>query len=140
MATQTVAFPNDHQGVGDLDVVRRRFNTHDSSSGLPRGNKLRRNNSPSESVHNCLHNSERIMDIHTAMKIVLDFVRAAKLRDLAPQVRDGAELLEKKAALESAVEELELLREQLDKENLALRDEVDRVSTFEEIVGTSPAF
>src|SRR5258707_17482 len=79
------------------------------------------------------------MDIQTAMKIVLDFVRAAKLRDLAPQVRDGVEHLEKKAALESAVEELELLREQLDKENLALRDEVDRVSMFEEIVGTSPA-
>src|SRR5882762_1353748 len=139
MATQTVAFPNDHQGVGDLEVVRQRFNTHDSSGGLQRGNKLRRNNSPSESVHNCLHNSERIMDIHTAMKIVLDFVRAAKLRDLAPQVRDGAEHLEKKAALEPAVEELELLRQQLDKENLALRDEVDRVSMFEEIVGTSPA-
>src|SRR5260370_11614528 len=79
------------------------------------------------------------MDIHTAMKIVVDFVRAGKLRDLAPQVGDGAEDLEKKAALEDAVEELELLREQLDKENLALRDEVDRVSMFEEIVGTSPA-
>ena len=35
--------------------------------------------------------------------------------------------------------ERELLREQLDKENLALRGEVDRVSMFEEIVGTSPA-
>ena len=45
----------------------------------------------------------------------------------------------KEAALESAVEELELLGEQLERENLALRDEVDRVSMFEEIVGTSPA-
>jgi transcriptional regulator with GAF, ATPase, and Fis domain len=74
-----------------------------------------------------------------AMKIVLDFMRAAKLRDLTPQFWDGADHLEKKAALESAVEELELLAEQLDKENLALRDEVDRVSMFEEIVGTSAA-
>jgi len=79
------------------------------------------------------------MGIRAAMKIVLDFIRAAKLRDLTPQFWDGPEHLEKKAALESAVEELELLREQLDKENLALRDEVDRVSMFEEIVGTSPA-
>jgi len=139
MATQTVAFRDGHQGVGDLDVVRHRFNTHDSSGGRPRGNKLRTSHSPSESFHNCVHDSKRIMGIHAAMKIILDFIRAAKLRDLTPQFWDGAEHLEKKAALESAVEELELLREQLDKENLALRDEVDRVSMFEEIVGTSPA-
>jgi transcriptional regulator with PAS, ATPase and Fis domain len=134
MATQTIAFRDGHHGAGDLDVVRQRFNTR-----LPRGNKLRTNNSPSESVHNRVHDSERIMGIRAAMKIVLDFIRATKLRDLTPQFWDGAEHLEKKAALESAVEELELLREQLDKENLALRDEVDRVSMFEEIVGTSPA-
>ena len=139
MATQTVAFRDGHQGVGDLDVVRQRFNTYDSSGGLPRVKKLRTNNSPSESVHNCVHDSERIMGIRGAMKIVLDFIRAAKLRDLTPQFWDGAEHLEKRAALESAAEELELLGEQLDRENLALRDEVDRVSTFEEIVGTSPA-
>jgi transcriptional regulator with GAF, ATPase, and Fis domain len=139
MATQTVAFREGHQGVGDLDLVRRRFNTHDSSGGLLRGNRLRTNNSPSESVHNCVHDSERIMGIRVAMKIVLDFIREAKLRDLTPQFRVGAEHLEKKAVLESAVEELELSREQLEKENLALRDEVDRVSMFEEIVGTSAA-
>jgi formate hydrogenlyase transcriptional activator len=79
------------------------------------------------------------MGIRAAMKIVLDFIRAARLRDLTPQFWAWAEHLEKSAALESAVEELELLREQLDKENLALREEVDRVSMFEEIVGTSPA-
>jgi transcriptional regulator with GAF, ATPase, and Fis domain len=139
MATQTVAFRDGHQGVGDLDVVRQRFNTYDSSGGLPRVKKLRTNNSPSESVHNCVHESERIMGIRCAMKIVLDFIRAAKLRDLTLQFWDGAGHLEKRAALESAVEELELLGEQLDRENLALRDEVDRVSMFEEIVGTSPA-
>src|SRR5258706_15787064 len=131
MATQTVAFRNGHQGVGDLDVVRQRFNTHDSSGGLPRGNKLR--------TSNCVHDSERIMGIRAAMKIVLDFIRAAKLTGLTPQFWDGAEHLEKEAALESAVDQLELLGEQLDKENLALRGEVDRVSMFEEIVGTSPA-
>jgi transcriptional regulator with GAF, ATPase, and Fis domain len=139
MATQTVAVRDGHHGVGDLDVFHQRFNTHDSSGGLPRGTKLRANNSPSESVHNCVHDSESIMGIRAAMKVVLDFIRAVKLKDLTPQFWDGAEHLEKKAALESAVEELEHLREQLDKENLALRDEVDRVSMFEEIVGNSPA-
>ncbi len=139
MATQTVAFRDGHQGVGELEVVRPRFNTHDSSGGLPRGNKLRTNNSPRKCLHNCVRDSERIMGIRAAMKIVLDFIQTAKLGDLRLSFCDGAENLEKRAALESAVKELELLREQLDKENLALRDEVDRVSMFEEIVGTSPA-
>src|SRR5260370_24180190 len=123
MATHTVAFRNGHQGVGDLDVVRQRFNTYDGSGGPPRCNKLRTNNSPSESVHNCVHDSERIMGIRAAMKIVLDFIRTAKLGDLTISFWDDAEHLEKSAALESAVAELELLGEQLDKENLALRDE-----------------
>jgi len=139
MATQTVVFRDGHPGVGDLEVVRQRSNTHDSSGGLPRGKKLRTNNSPSESVHNCVYDSESIAGIRAAMKIVLDFIRAAELRDLTSRFWQGAEHLEKKAALESAVEELELLREQLAKENLVLRDEVDRVSMFEEIVGTSRA-
>ena len=79
------------------------------------------------------------MGIRVAMKIVLDFIRRAKLGDLAVSFWEDAEHLDKKAVLESAVEELELLRDRLDKENLALRDEVDRVSMFEEIVGSSPA-
>jgi transcriptional regulator with GAF, ATPase, and Fis domain len=139
MATHTVVFPEDLQGVGDLDVVRQRFNPRDCSGRPQRRNKHRTNNSPSESVHNCVHDSESIIGIRAAMKIVLDFVRTAKLGDSTPQFWDGAEHLETRAALESAVEELELLREQLYRENLALRDEVDRVSMFEEIVGTSPA-
>jgi formate hydrogenlyase transcriptional activator len=69
----------------------------------------------------------------------LDFIRTAKLGDSTLSFWDGPEHLEKRAVLESAVEELELLGEQLDRENLALRDEVDRVSMFEEMVGTSPA-
>ena len=139
MATQTVALPDDHKDLGDLGVVRQSFNTHDSSDGPQRRNKLRANNSPSELVHKCVHDSERIKGIRAAMKIVLDFIRTAKRGDLTLSFWDGAEHLEKRSALESAVEELERLREQLERENLALRDEVDRVSMFEEIVGTSPA-
>ncbi len=139
MATQRVVFPEDPRGGGDLDVVRQHSNPHDSPGGARRSNNPWTINSPSESVHNGVHDSEKIMGVRAATKIVLDFVRAAKLWDLTLEFYGGDEHLEKMAALESAVEELELLREQLDKENLALRDEVDRVSMFEEIVGTSPA-
>jgi len=139
MATQTVAFQDGRQVVGDLNVVRKCFNPLDSSGGPQRSNKLRTNNSPSKPVRNCLHDSKRISSICAAAKIVLDFICTAKLGGLTLSFWDGAEHLEKRAALESAVEELELLREQLHRENLALRDEVDLVSMFEEIVGTSPA-
>jgi formate hydrogenlyase transcriptional activator len=44
-----------------------------------------------------------------------------------------------RTALEKALAEVHVLRDQLYKENIALRDEVDRVSMFEEIVGTSGA-
>ncbi|MBZ5665631.1 MAG: sigma 54-interacting transcriptional regulator [Acidobacteriia bacterium] len=42
-------------------------------------------------------------------------------------------------ALEKAFDEIKTLRDQLYKENLALRDEIDRASMFEEIVGSAPA-
>jgi DNA-binding NtrC family response regulator len=41
--------------------------------------------------------------------------------------------------LEKALQEICELKDRLHQENLALRDEIDKVSMFEEIVGTSPA-
>jgi transcriptional regulator with GAF, ATPase, and Fis domain len=46
---------------------------------------------------------------------------------------------EARAALETAFEEIKVLKDQLYKENIALRDEIDKTSMFEEIVGSSPA-
>jgi transcriptional regulator with GAF, ATPase, and Fis domain len=50
----------------------------------------------------------------------------------------GTEHLET-PTLQSAVEDLNLFNEQIYRQNLALRQEVDQVSMFEEIVGTSPS-
>jgi transcriptional regulator with GAF, ATPase, and Fis domain len=130
MATQAVAVRDDHQGAGILELARQ--------SPLASVERLQPN-ARLQTSHVCLHDSERIAGICAAVKIVLDFIRTAKLEDLAHQFWKGAEHLETRSALESAVEELALLREQLYRENLVLRDEVDRVSMFEEIVGTSPA-
>ena len=54
-------------------------------------------------------------------------------------MRDITERKRAQEKLEKAFQEIQALRDQLYKENLALRDEVDRASMFEEIVGTSPA-
>ncbi len=137
MATQTVAFPDGHQGAGNLDLVRQ--SSHASAERLHRRAKLRTCTPPSEYSDNGVNDSERIARICAAMSVVLEFVRTAKLRDSELPISDETEHLEARATRQSAVEELELLREQLYKENLALRDEVDRVSMFEEIVGTSAA-
>jgi PAS domain S-box-containing protein len=42
-------------------------------------------------------------------------------------------------SLQRALEEITELKDQLHKENVALREEIDKTSMFEEIVGTSPA-
>ena len=44
-----------------------------------------------------------------------------------------------RAALEKALEEIKKLKDQLNRENLARREEIDHLSMFEEIVGSSPA-
>jgi formate hydrogenlyase transcriptional activator len=54
------------------------------------------------------------------------------LVDIENQKRAEARLLE-------ALDEIKKLRDQLSKENIVLREEVDRTSMFEEIVGASPA-
>jgi transcriptional regulator with GAF, ATPase, and Fis domain len=137
MATQTVAFPDDHQGAGTLDLVRQ--SSHASAERLQRRAELRTCTPPSEHPDNEIDDSERIVRICAAMNVVLEFIRTAKLRDSGLPFPDGTRHVEATATLQSAVEELELLRKHLSKENLVLRDEVDRVSMFEEIVGTSPA-
>jgi transcriptional regulator with GAF, ATPase, and Fis domain len=54
-------------------------------------------------------------------------------------VIDTTEQVQARFALENALTEVKLLRGQLDRENLALRDEVDCVSMFEELLGSSRA-
>jgi PAS domain S-box-containing protein len=54
------------------------------------------------------------------------------LVDIEEQKRAEARLLQ-------ALDEIQKLQEQLSKENIVLREEVDRISMFEEIVGASPA-
>ena len=54
-------------------------------------------------------------------------------------VMDVTHQHEGRAALEKAFDEIKSLKDQLHRENLALREEIDQLSTFEEIVGSSPA-
>src|ERR1700733_13226339 len=64
---------------------------------------------------------------------------AGDLMEFLGTTIDTTEQVLARIKLENALAEVKLLRDQLYKENLALRDEVDRVSMFEEILGTSQA-
>ena len=52
---------------------------------------------------------------------------------------DVTKLRDTKLALETEFAQIKMLKERLYNENLALREEVERVCMFEEIVGASPA-
>ena len=54
-------------------------------------------------------------------------------------IMDVTDSRESQQALETAFREIQALRDQLQEENVALREEIDRRSMFEELVGESPA-
>ncbi|HTA46611.1 MAG TPA: sigma 54-interacting transcriptional regulator [Bryobacteraceae bacterium] len=60
------------------------------------------------------------------------FEFAGAVIDISRQKRDEADI-------QKALAEINQLKEQLYRENIALRDEIDKTSMFEEIVGESPA-
>jgi PAS domain S-box-containing protein len=90
-----------------------------------------------EAHYRMLGDDGAIKYMHSIGHPVLD--EAGKLVEFVGAVIDTTEQTEARIALENALAEVKLLRDQLYKENLALRDEVDRVSMFEEILGTSQA-
>jgi PAS domain S-box-containing protein len=60
-----------------------------------------------------------------------------KIIEVVGTTMDVTEQYETRAAIETAFEQIKELKDQLYKENIALREEVDKVSMFEEIVGSS---
>ena len=77
----------------------------------------------------------KIKHLHSiAHHVVNDF---GEITEVVGTTMDMTEQYEARTALETAFEEIKSLKDQLDKENIALREEVDKVSMFEEIVGSS---
>jgi PAS domain S-box-containing protein len=67
------------------------------------------------------------------------FDESGNLAEYVGTVSDVTEEFQAKAALAEAFEEINNLKERLHHENVALREQIDRTSMFEEIVGSSPA-
>ena len=58
--------------------------------------------------------------------------------DITERKRHRREAAAKPGGLEKAFEEIKRLKDRLQDENLALREEIDQAFMFEEIVGASP--
>lgn len=65
------------------------------------------------------------------------FNASGKVVEMVGTNMDVTEQHDARAALEKAFEEIKQLKDQLYRENLALKEEIDHASMFEEIVGTS---
>jgi PAS domain S-box-containing protein len=77
----------------------------------------------------------RIKHLHSIAHQVIN--ELGEITEVVGTTMDVTEQREARAALETAFEQIKELRDQLYKENIALREEVDKVSMFEEIVGSS---
>lgn len=65
--------------------------------------------------------------------------KSGDLEEFVGTVIDVTERLRAEDGLRRAFDDIKQLKDELYRENLALRDEIDRTSMFEEIVGASPA-
>ena len=75
--------------------------------------------------------------VHSVARPVTD--ESGQLIEFVGSVTDVTEQRNSRSALERAFEEIKALKDQLYKENIALREEIVKASMFEEIVGASPA-
>ena len=77
----------------------------------------------------------RIKHLHSIAHQVIN--ELGEITEVVGTTMDVTEHYEARAAVETAFEQIKELKDQLYKENIALREEVDKVSMFEEIVGSS---
>jgi PAS domain S-box-containing protein len=75
--------------------------------------------------------------LHTVAHPIVD--QSGQVVELVGTSMDVTEQFRSRVVLEKAFEEIQVLKEQLYKDNLALRDEVTRASMCDEIIGTSAA-
>src|SRR5258708_32082272 len=101
--------------------------------------KSLKNASPDEHSDDGCKSFAGIVELEAALLEILELVRTVAPTDSTILRFNVNKEREARVALETAFQQIEVLKDQVYKENLALRDEVDRVSMFEEIVGPSQA-
>ena len=138
MAGQTVAFPDESRLGRILYAGGQTFDPDQQlREALPAATTLLIDDPVEEHSDGGFDRFERVVEIRAALLEILELMRAVAPTDSTMRF-NLAEEQEARLALETAFQQIQVLKGQLYKENLALRDEVDRASMFEEVVGTSP--
>jgi formate hydrogenlyase transcriptional activator len=137
MMGQTLRIGKNHGFAPGPSAGNHAFNSDESLEESPSYKRPPTKYPPRRHPDNEVDGYERIVRIGAVMRGVLKLVQTAKPDGPPTLILDGTGQVQASSALQAAVRELEALKEQLYRENLALRDEVDRVSMFEEIVGSS---
>jgi PAS domain S-box-containing protein len=96
-----------------------------------------RNKTDFETEYRLVFPDGRIKHVHVIGHPVVN--ASGEVTEIIGTTMDVTEQHESRTALETAFAEIKTLKDQLYKENIALREEIDQVSMFEEIVGKSPA-
>jgi len=140
MAGSPVAFPDGNR-LERIPKAGRQLLARDQPSreGSSATSRLLKKDLPDEQPAAGFDSLEKIVEIRTALLEILELVRTVASPDATILQFNVTKEREARVALETAFQQIEVLKDQLYKENLALRDEVDRVSMFEEVVGTSQA-
>jgi transcriptional regulator with GAF, ATPase, and Fis domain/PAS domain-containing protein len=95
----------------------------------------RTENMDSEADYRIVLSDGRIKYLHSIAHPVID--ERGDIVEVVGTTMDVTEQWKARASLEKAFEEIKELKDQLHRENIALREEIDKVSMFEEIVGSS---
>src|SRR5262249_39324126 len=120
------------QGLKELKQWRTNDTVHPED--LPRADQVISDSMKSGAPYEIVERIRRFDGVYRWFQ-----VRGLPLRDMSGQIARWYVLLTDIDDLKRADAELRALKDRLYEENLVLRDEVNRTSMFEEIVGTSPA-
>ncbi|MBV8552789.1 MAG: sigma 54-interacting transcriptional regulator [Acidobacteriaceae bacterium] len=126
---------NPRNGVPDFETVRERLHPEDRERVLESLNRTLREEKDTADEYRIVLPDGAVKHIYTRRHPV--FNSTGQLVEYVGTTMDVTEQYRSRAALEKAFEEIQELKDQLYKENLALREEVVRASMFEEIVGAS---
>jgi PAS domain S-box-containing protein len=120
-----------------LDVFLEHVHPEDRLRAEERIERSVRDKSEYELDFRIIRSDGAIRDIHTIGHPVVN--DAGEVTEFVGTHMDVTEQSASRTALERAFEEIKELKEQLYQENVALREEIDETSMFEEIVGSSAA-
>jgi PAS domain S-box-containing protein len=120
-----------------LDLLMNRVHPDDRSYFRETIDNAIRQKSDFEREYRIVHDDGTVHYIHSLGHPVIN--GDGELTEFVGTTMDITEQREARVALEKAFEEIKQLKDQLYRENVALREEIDETSMFEEIVGKSNA-